>query len=261
MREFGGVREGTVVFRSGERKKYVEEDKIADYEFTGGPMGQGAREMKAFKGEEAFTSAIVAVDRGPPGPRVLRRRARRGLDRLGGTRTRLRGREAATGAGQPDGRDVGVARKGRGPRRRRRHRRRGTPHRLLGPEAGAIARYMAAGGESSSCSIRSCPHPALRPRTSASVPAAVGKRDPARRRHRRGSGERPAARRARRPFSRIATGTHPIVRALAAEGLPVILPLARSVTKTESAASATMLVGDIRRGLGRDGPREPRRAR
>ncbi|MEP6994434.1 MAG: Gldg family protein, partial [Acidobacteriota bacterium] len=52
-------RQSTVVFRSGDRKKYVEEDKLADFDFGGG-MG-GAPEIKAFKGEEAFTSAILSV--------------------------------------------------------------------------------------------------------------------------------------------------------------------------------------------------------
>jgi gliding motility-associatede transport system auxiliary component len=60
VREFG-IRQSTVVFRSGDRKKYVEEDKLADYDYSGMQMGRGAPELKAFKGEEAFTSAILAV--------------------------------------------------------------------------------------------------------------------------------------------------------------------------------------------------------
>src|SRR5262249_6892062 len=56
-----GVKENTVVFKSGDRRKYVEEDKIADFDFAGMGMGGGAPTVKAFKGEEAFTSAILSV--------------------------------------------------------------------------------------------------------------------------------------------------------------------------------------------------------
>ena len=59
VREFG-IRQNTVVFQSGNRKKYVEEDKLADFDFAGAGMG-GAPEIKAFHGEEAFTSAILDV--------------------------------------------------------------------------------------------------------------------------------------------------------------------------------------------------------
>ena len=60
VQESAGVRLNTVVFRSGDRTKFVPEDKLADYDFAG--MGQGgAPSLKAFKGEEAFTSAIVSV--------------------------------------------------------------------------------------------------------------------------------------------------------------------------------------------------------
>jgi ABC-type uncharacterized transport system involved in gliding motility auxiliary subunit len=54
------VRQNTVVFRSGDRKKYVEEDKIAEYDYTGAQQGAAPR-VKSFKGEEAFTSAILDV--------------------------------------------------------------------------------------------------------------------------------------------------------------------------------------------------------
>ena len=55
-----GIRQSTVVFRSGDKKKYVEEDKLADFDFSAAQMG-GAPEMKAFKGEAAFTGAILEV--------------------------------------------------------------------------------------------------------------------------------------------------------------------------------------------------------
>ncbi|MGH9316881.1 MAG: GldG family protein [Thermoanaerobaculia bacterium] len=61
VRDFG-FRQNTVLFRCGEKKKYVEEDKLADYDYAGmGAMGGGQPEIKAFKGEEAFTSAIREV--------------------------------------------------------------------------------------------------------------------------------------------------------------------------------------------------------
>jgi ABC-type uncharacterized transport system involved in gliding motility auxiliary subunit len=62
VQEFG-IRQNTVVFRSGDRKKYVEEDKLADYDYGGASAGMpgAAPSIKAFKGEEAFTSALLAV--------------------------------------------------------------------------------------------------------------------------------------------------------------------------------------------------------
>ena len=50
---------GTIVFQSGPKKKFVTEDQMADYDFSGVP-GQGSS-LKSFKGEQAFTSAILAV--------------------------------------------------------------------------------------------------------------------------------------------------------------------------------------------------------
>ncbi|HKB71758.1 MAG TPA: GldG family protein [Thermoanaerobaculia bacterium] len=50
---------GTIVFQSGGKKKFVTEDEMADYDFSGMP-GQGGS-LKSFKGEQAFTSAILAV--------------------------------------------------------------------------------------------------------------------------------------------------------------------------------------------------------
>jgi len=58
-REFG-LRDGTVLFRSGEKKKYVEQDKMADFDFANAGLG-GQPEIKAFKAEEAFTSALLDV--------------------------------------------------------------------------------------------------------------------------------------------------------------------------------------------------------
>ncbi len=55
-----GVREGAVVFRSGEKKKYVTLDQLVEYDFSRAEMG-GVPSMKAFKGEQEFTSAILTV--------------------------------------------------------------------------------------------------------------------------------------------------------------------------------------------------------
>lgn len=55
-----GVRGGSVVFRSGEKKKYVTEDQLAEYDFSRARMG-GEPTIKAFKGEQEFTSAILSV--------------------------------------------------------------------------------------------------------------------------------------------------------------------------------------------------------
>ena len=55
-----GVRGGSVVFRSGEKKKYVTEDQLAEYDFSRARMG-GEPTIKAFKGEQELTSAILSV--------------------------------------------------------------------------------------------------------------------------------------------------------------------------------------------------------
>ena len=58
--EFAVSSANTVVFASGDRKKYVTSDQLADYDYSGMQMGQ-APKMKGFKGEEQFTSAILGV--------------------------------------------------------------------------------------------------------------------------------------------------------------------------------------------------------
>ena len=66
--EFGVSTANTVVFSSGGRKKYVTSDQLADYDYSGMQMGQ-APKLKGFKGEEEFTSAILAVEN-PKVPKV-----------------------------------------------------------------------------------------------------------------------------------------------------------------------------------------------
>jgi ABC-type uncharacterized transport system involved in gliding motility auxiliary subunit len=251
-REFGGVREGTVVFRSGDQKKYVEEEKMAEYEFTGGPMGQGAREMKAFKGEEAFTSAIVAVsedrqarvyfaaghgeasiDSGERGRGFADAKQLLERDNLTVATWESLGKDAVPA----DANALVVA----GPRTA-----------LLGPEAAAIAKYMAAGGGVLLLLDPVLPAPGA-------PPADFGLGTLLSENGIRLGGDIVVDPANALPLVGAETvfanryGTHPIVRALAAEGLPVILPLARSVTKAESAASATMLVETSADGWGETG--------
>ena len=58
--EFGVSAANTIVFVAGERKKYVTSDQLAEYDYSGMQFGQGPK-MKAFKGEEQITSAIMGV--------------------------------------------------------------------------------------------------------------------------------------------------------------------------------------------------------
>jgi ABC-type uncharacterized transport system involved in gliding motility auxiliary subunit len=58
--DFGVSAANTVVFSSGDRKKYVTSDQLADYDYSGMQYGQQPK-MKGFKGEEQFTAAILAV--------------------------------------------------------------------------------------------------------------------------------------------------------------------------------------------------------
>ncbi len=58
--DFGVSAANTVVFASGDRKKYVTSDQLAEYDYSGMQYGQQPK-MKGFKGEEQFTSAILAV--------------------------------------------------------------------------------------------------------------------------------------------------------------------------------------------------------
>ncbi|MCM3878361.1 MAG: Gldg family protein [Thermoanaerobaculia bacterium] len=64
-----GVRNFAVVFRAGEKKKIVTEDRIVEYDYVRARMG-GEPSVKNFRGEQEFTSAILAVTQGKA-PRVL----------------------------------------------------------------------------------------------------------------------------------------------------------------------------------------------
>ena len=58
--QFGVSAANTVVFAAAGRQKYVTSDQLAEYDYSGMQMGQ-APKMKAFKGEEQFTAAILGV--------------------------------------------------------------------------------------------------------------------------------------------------------------------------------------------------------
>ncbi len=59
-KDFGVSTANTVVFMAADRKKYVSSDQLAEYDYSGYQMGQPPK-MKAFKGEEQFTAAILGV--------------------------------------------------------------------------------------------------------------------------------------------------------------------------------------------------------
>ena len=64
-----GLRNFAVVFRAGDKKKIVTEDRIVEYDYTRARMG-GDPSVKSFRGEQEFTSAILAVTQGKA-PKVL----------------------------------------------------------------------------------------------------------------------------------------------------------------------------------------------
>ncbi len=58
--KFGVQAADTVVFVLGDRTKYVTSDQMAEMDYSGMQYGQGPT-MRAFKGEEQFTSAILSL--------------------------------------------------------------------------------------------------------------------------------------------------------------------------------------------------------
>ena len=58
--QFGISVADTVVFTAGDRSKYVTSSEMAEMDYSRMQMGQ-APQMRAFTGEEAFTSAIVSI--------------------------------------------------------------------------------------------------------------------------------------------------------------------------------------------------------
>ena len=224
-----GIRQNTVVFRSGERKKYVEEDKLADFDFSGAQMG-ASPQIRSFKGEEAFTSAILDVTEksvskiyfssGHGEPKIDSQERGRGFAQA----RQLLERENLSvaswdslgkGSVPADATVVVVA----GPRAA-----------LLEPEAAALKSYAEGGGRILLMLDPVLPQPGA-PESSLGAGdflATYGLKlgadiviDPANAVPMVG------------PETLIANnyGSHPIVRSLAEEGLPVVFPLARSVSK------------------------------
>lgn len=68
VKEFG-VTGASVVFKSGERKKHVSSDQLAEYDYSRARMG-GDPTVKSFRGEQEFTSAILSVTQSRT-PKVL----------------------------------------------------------------------------------------------------------------------------------------------------------------------------------------------
>jgi ABC-type uncharacterized transport system involved in gliding motility auxiliary subunit len=231
VKEFG-IRQSTVVFRSGDRKKYVEEDKLADFDFAGGPMGGGGSTIKTFKGEEAFTSAILAVTEQKQ-PKVVFAQGHGEAPLDSGERGRgyadakqLLERDNMTvatwnalgKADLPADADVLIVA--------------GPQTAWLEPESGALAKYLAGGGHALVLLDPVLPGPGAAPPDLGLKPVLdpYGLKlgddlvvDPAN----------------ALPLVGAETvlankfGTHPIVRSISAAGLPVIFPVTRSVTKAE----------------------------
>jgi ABC-type uncharacterized transport system involved in gliding motility auxiliary subunit len=250
VKEFG-IRQNTVVFRSGDRKKYVEEDKLADFDFSGAQMGS-APQIKSFKGEEAFTSAILDVTEknvskiyfssGHGEPKIDSQERGRGLAQA----RQLLERENLSvaswdslgkGSIPADAAAVVVA----GPRAA-----------FLEPEAAALKSYAEGGGRVLLMLDPVLPQPGA-PESDLGIGAflaAYGVKlgadiviDP--------TNAVPMV----GPETLIANsyGSHPIVRSLAEEGLPVVFPLARSVSmppRPPEGYKETMLVQTSKDGWG-----------
>jgi ABC-type uncharacterized transport system involved in gliding motility auxiliary subunit len=254
VQEFG-IRQNTIVFRSGDRKKYVEEDKLADYDYAGMGMPNAAPDIKAFKGEEAFTSAILAVTEDRP-PRVYFSAGHgepaldsfergRGFAELKQTLERdniVVASWDAIGKGTvPADADVIVV---AGPRTG-----------FLEPETAALERYLAGGGSVLFLLDPVLPGPGSPPADYGlgRILAAHGVRlgqdivvDPANAVPLVGAETLIANR----------YGAHPVARPLSEQQLPIIFPLARSVSRVDPlppGVSATMLVETTPEGWGETG--------
>ncbi len=254
VREFG-IRQNTVIFRSGEKKKYVEEDKLAEFDFAGAGMG-GAPEIKSFKGEQAFTSAILEVTEdkqakvyftaGHGEPALESSERGRGFSEA----KQLLERDNVTvapwsslGRGEvpADASAVVVA----GPRTA-----------FLEPETAALQKYLAGGGRVLFLLDPVLSGPGAPPPDYGlgGLLGTYGLRvandiviDPANAVPLVG------------PETVIANryGSHPIVRSLSEQGIPVLFPVARSLSKSDAAdgkapaaTAATMLVETTAEGWG-----------
>jgi ABC-type uncharacterized transport system involved in gliding motility auxiliary subunit len=254
VREFG-IRQSTIVFRSGDRKKYVEEDKLADFDFAAAQTG-GAATIKAFKGEQAFTSAILEVTESKNAKVYFT--AGHGEPTLEGTE---RGRGYSDAKQQLERDNVAVASwdslgKGEVPKDAAAVIVAGPRTAFLEPETAALQKFLAGGGRALILLDPVLPGPGAPP-DDYGLGALLGTYgvkvandiviDPANAAPLVG------------PETVIANhfGTHPIVRSLSEQGLPVLFPLARSVAKAEAKAgsptAATMLVETSSEGWGETG--------
>jgi len=245
-----GLRDGTVLFRSGEKKKFVEQDKMAEFDYAGGGFG-GQPEIKAFKGEEAFTSAILDVTEnkatrlyftaGHGEPSLDSAENGRGFSQvkqlLARDNVTVAVWEPAKGPVPGDATVVVVG---------------GPKTALLEPETAELAAYASRGGR-----ILALVDPVLQTPGAPAPDLGLGGFlaryglklnndlviDP--------TNAVPMV----GPETVIANrfGSHPVVRALASEGVPLLFPIARSVAKTAPAPpdwSATMLVETTAEGWG-----------
>ena len=251
VRESAGVKLNTVVFRSGDRKKFVPEDKLADFDFAGMGMG-GAPSLKAFKGEEAFTSAIVSVTETKQ-PKIVFSKghgegdlesSQRGVGYSEVKQMLERDNMVvetwdSLGKGNiPAGADVVVVA--------------GPQTAFLAPEADALQQYLAGGGRALILLDPVLPGPGA-------PPSDLGFRSLADK-----YGIQIGDDLVLDPANALAQmgpevvlierfGSHPIVRSLADEKLPVIFQVSRSITKAEKppeGVSETMLVETSPEGWG-----------
>lgn len=246
-----GIRQETVVFRSGDRKKYVEEDKLADFDYSGVQQG-AAPQIRTFKGEEAFTSAILDVTEktvskiyfstGHGEPKLDSQERGQGFDQL---KQLLERANLSVAAWSSLGKDtlpgdasvIVVA---------------GPKAAFLPPEIGALQKYADGGGRILLLLDPVLPEPAAAPADLGfgGLLSTYGLKlgndiviDPANAVPMVG------------PETVIANdyGVHPIVRPLSDEGLPVVFPLARSVTRPEKVPEGymeSMLVDTSKDGWG-----------
>jgi ABC-type uncharacterized transport system involved in gliding motility auxiliary subunit len=251
VREFG-IRQNTVIFRAGDKKKYVEEDKLAEFDFSGAAMGS-APEIKAFKGEQAFTSAILEVTENKTAKVYFTAgHGESTLDSL----ERGRGYSEAKQLLERD--NVAVAAwdslgKGDVPADASAVVVAGPRVAFLPPETGALQKYLAGGGRVLFLLDPVLPGPGA-PASDYGLGGILG-----------GYGVKLADDIVIDPANAVPLvgpetlianryGSHVIVRSLADQGLPVLFPVARSVGKGEaspgSATSSTMLVETTPEGWG-----------
>ena len=112
LKEMGDIRL-SVVFRAGEKKKVVSVDQLAEFDFQRAQMG-GEPAIKAFKGEQEFTAAILTVTQAKS-PKVVFTKGHGERPIAGRLREGFERRRRAPEAGQLHRRGVGQPRGPEGP--------------------------------------------------------------------------------------------------------------------------------------------------